>query len=265
MPVPEYSIVPHVSGRTYTRGEVAFDPVSGECYQVVAASTDDPISLPDWRWIPFLQKWSTFVVQGAFADCFGEFDQGGNEDIQAKLGLAGRAEAKAMQALEARIDELTSQGQVLKYNVCDRSGCNGWCESVAFTGGAVTTLTSECQDELGWVYPPHPEIMFSASEDISGLTAILNGLNYVDVTFTEAMANSRWLLVEAHVINTVDASSLSLETGTMLIKTASGFRVALNGAANTDNYRLAWIVRPEIAVPIPEEATTYLLSGPSMG
>jgi hypothetical protein len=155
MPVPVYSIVPYAAGRTYERGDVVFDPATGECYQAIITTVSTPGPTGDWRWVPFLNKWATYVVQGAFADCLSELDQGGNDDVQARLTLAARAEGKAMAALEARIDDLAAQGHVLKYSFCKKCDC--WCESLPFTGGSVTTLTEECFSNAGWVYPsPSP-------------------------------------------------------------------------------------------------------------
>ena len=153
MPLPQYTMIPYVVGKTYIQADTVFDPATGECFQSVATTTNPPSDTSVWRRIPFLQKWSTYVVNGAFADCLLEFDQGGNEDLQAKAGLAGKAEARAMLAFEARIDEFASQGQVLKYGFCEPR-CNGWCESISWTGGSVTTLTDADESDLGWVYPP---------------------------------------------------------------------------------------------------------------
>jgi len=131
LPQPVYTIIPFVDGRQYNRGDVVFDPDTGECFQAFETTTTPPNNATFWGWVPFLEKWATFVVQGTFADCLGEFDQGGNDDIQSKLVISQRAEGKANDALQARIDELTAQGQILKYSFCRRL-C--WCESLAFTG-----------------------------------------------------------------------------------------------------------------------------------
>jgi hypothetical protein len=150
MPKPLYTIVPYVEGRSYQRAEIVFDPATGECFQAVGSTSQAPgTSL--WRWVPFLEKWGTFVVHGGFADCLGEFDQGGNDDLQAKLALASAAENRAQEALQNQIDALRAQGQKLQWNFCRRS-CY-WYESLPWVGGTVSTLTAECEDELGWVFP----------------------------------------------------------------------------------------------------------------
>lgn len=151
MPMPVYTIIPYTIGATYNRSDTVFDPVSGECFQALETTTTDPSNTSSWRWIPFLEKWATYVVQGAFADCLSEFDQGGNNDIQAKMALASKAEDRATLALQSRIDELASQGQGVKWSFGRK--CLFWRETVPFTGGSVSTLSSPCEDELGWVFP----------------------------------------------------------------------------------------------------------------
>lgn len=153
MPLPQYTIIPYVVGKTYVRGDVVFDFTTGECFQSVAISTNPPSDSSVWRRIPFLQKWATIVVEEAFADCLLEFDQGGNQDLGAKSTLAAQAKERAILAYQARVDELTAQGQILKWGFC-RKKCDGWCESIPWTGGSVTTLTDEDESDLGWVYPP---------------------------------------------------------------------------------------------------------------
>lgn len=169
MPLPEYSIVAYSPGRTYNRGEVIFYPLTGECYQAIANTATIP-STTDWRWVPFLQKWATFVVEGAYSDCLTELDPANLKDVQAIAGLASAAEARAMRALEARVDELTSQGQVPKYSFC-QPRCYGWLESIAFTGGTVTKLTQDSQEDAGWVYPTPivPQQGFFYYPDINSL------------------------------------------------------------------------------------------------
>jgi len=198
MPLPVYTIVPYVIGPTYQRGDVAFDPSRGECFQAIVATTSAPSPTGDWRWVPFLDKWATYVVQGAFSDCLGEFDQGGNDDIQAKQALAAVASNKADRALESRIDDLTSQGQVVKYSFC-RNKCHCWCESIPFSGGVVTTLTEAC-DEGGFVYPTpaptfdpcdttfHSEIVALLTADgtpsLEGLNTTSRAITCTQITIT---------------------------------------------------------------------------------
>ena len=154
MPIPQYSIVPHVDGKTYSRGDITFDPTTGECFQALS-STSDPVNLiSSWRRVPFLAKWATFVVEGAFSDALYEYDQGGNGELQAKAVLAERAETKAQEAFLKETDVLQAQGQKVQWR-CFRYGrrYNGWCETLTWDGSAVSTITSDCQSDLGWVYP----------------------------------------------------------------------------------------------------------------
>lgn len=172
MPVPEYTIVPYVVGRLYSRGEIVFDPTIGECFQALTTTAALPADTDFWRRVPFLQKWFEYVAESAFADSLFEFDQGGNQDFQVKALLSQRAEQKANDALQLEVDTLASEGQKLRYNFCKRNVY--WCETQPWSGGTVSTLTDECQDELGWVYPTPtvvPQVTWRYYDDIVALKA----------------------------------------------------------------------------------------------
>lgn len=156
MPVPRYTMLPWLAGKTYVRADVIFDPATGECFQALDTTTTDLSDVNHWRWIPFPDKWKKYVVEGAFADSLMEFDQGGNGDLQAKMVLNQYWNQKADDTLQMEVDTLIVQGQKLQWSFCrQRAGC--WCETLPFAGGTVTTLTDLCDDGLGWIYPaPQP-------------------------------------------------------------------------------------------------------------
>jgi hypothetical protein len=116
MPVPSYTMLPYVDGKTYVRGDVVFDPSTDECYQAVDTTTALPSDATHWNWIPFLEVWADYVVKGSFADSLMEFDQGGNGDLQAKMVLQQYWSQQADDSLQAEVDALTVQGQKLRWN-----------------------------------------------------------------------------------------------------------------------------------------------------
>jgi hypothetical protein len=138
LPVPTYTMVPYVVGKTYSRGETVFDPTTGECYQAITTTTAAPSDATKWNWVPFLAVWTEYVCNGAFADTMLEFDQGGNGDIQAKVVLAQAASERAEKHYEREVDTLVAQGQVLKYNF---GGCNYSYESAVCVSGLVELIS----------------------------------------------------------------------------------------------------------------------------
>jgi len=214
MPMPTYTIVPYVVGKSYVRADIVFDRTTNECFQTVDTTTDSPTVGSTWRWIPFLDKWATFVVQGAFSDCLTEFDQGGNDDLQAKMALAANAENRAQEALQNQIDQLRAQGQKLQWNFCKRH--HYWCETSPWSGGTVSTLTAVCQDELGFVYPtPVPPVPPAAQRL----------LYFPDVNSLKTITPT--------LVATVATATLSV--GTMaIIRTGFHFRLDAGPADDTD-------------------------------
>jgi hypothetical protein len=158
IPVPEYTITPYLIGKTYSRGDVVFDPVTNECFQALAATTAAPTDRTYWLWVPFLTKWEDYVVNGAFADGMMESDQHGDQDIQQRMVKKQEAEERATDSLQTEVDSLTSQGQILKWNPFrHHHGHHGWCHSQPWTGGgSVSTLTDACQDGFAFPVPPPP-------------------------------------------------------------------------------------------------------------
>jgi hypothetical protein len=97
---------------------------------------------------------------------------------------------------------------------------------------------------------------------LSGITQLVNGQGYIDVTFATAQANAYWKFVEQEIVNTDDPAPLNIWPGILTSKTATGFRLQLNGTPDSNNYFLHWAITPGSAPPAP---TTYTLSGPTSG
>lgn len=81
----------------------------------------------------------------------------------------------------------------------------------------------------------------SSSRVRAGSVAIPSGQNYVDVAFATDMPDANWVLRNHVVRNTVDAAALNLWPGVIKTKTASGYRVLLNGDTDSVNYHLDYI------------------------
>lgn len=139
-PVPEFTMIPYVEGRTYEKADIVFYVPTGECFQALIETSTVPTNTTYWRWIPFLDVWSKYVVNGTFSDSLMEFDQGGNDDLQAKAALSQYWGQKAETAFEAETDVLIQQGQVMKW---DFGGMvNGWYRSLPWYGGDVISIIS---------------------------------------------------------------------------------------------------------------------------
>lgn len=183
MPIPTYTMMPHIPGRTHQRGDVVLDIDTLDCFQAIMTTTDSPTSFPSaYRRIPFLQKWYDFVRYGAFADSLGEVDQGTSIDPTVRLTLASQSESKAMTALQRNIDSLQMQGQLLRWNFKKQ---RYWCESIPWNGGSVTTLSGDCQDDIGFI-PPAPVDQASVTDEyhpqIDGITTGLVPLITIPTT-----------------------------------------------------------------------------------
>jgi hypothetical protein len=256
MPTPRYSMTPYLVGKTYNRGDVVFDPITGECYQALSTTTLAPASGP-WNRVPFLQKWFNFVRFGAFADSLGEIDRSGTLDPNVQIAAGQNAEAKAMNALQQQIDSMVMQGQKLRWNF---KGCGRyWCESLPWNGsGTVTTLTDECQADAGWVYPPEPGTVFVTEiiGVISGITPLISGQDYIDVVFGSAQPSVDWTPLETSIVNTVDPTPVNVWPGVISNQTENGFRLQLNGTPDSGNYNLYWSIKG---------ASGYFMAGPSTG
>jgi hypothetical protein len=256
MPTPRYSMTPYLVGKTYNRGDVVFDPITGECYQALSTTTLAPASGP-WNRVPFLQKWFNFVRFGAFADSLGEIDRSGTLDPNVQIAAGQNAEAKAMNALQQQIDSMVMQGQKLRWNF---KGCGRyWCESLPWNGsGTVSTLTDECQADAGWVYPPEPGTVFVTEiiGVISGITPLIVGQDYIDVVFGSAQPSVDWTPLETSIVNTVDPTPVNVWPGVISNQTENGFRLQLNGTPDSGNYNLYWSIKG---------ASGYFMAGPSTG
>lgn len=76
-----------------------------------------------------------------------------------------------------------------------------------------------------------------------GGQAIPNGQSYVDVTFGHAFPDTTWYAAALSVRNTADSTPLNLFPTLMTARTAAGFRMQLNGAADSANYTLDFLCR----------------------
>jgi hypothetical protein len=155
MPMPEFTMIPFVLGKTYTRGSLVLDPTIGECFQATVDTTSLPSDNTQWNRVPFLKVWENYTVWGAFKDSLMEYDQDGMTDLQNRMVLAQNAEQTCNDEIQQQVDVLAAQGQVLHWKPFPRNGyqTSCWRDSQDWSGGTVDTLTDACEDDLGFVYP----------------------------------------------------------------------------------------------------------------
>jgi hypothetical protein len=235
MTVPVFTIIPWISGKLYSRGNIVFDPPSGDCFRCLAQTTNDPLTnLSVWSRLPFPESLASYCEAGAFADSLGEIPQG-EKDAQPKIAAATAAGQEALENLYDEINVSIVNGQRHYYGYGMRyHGLWGIYTTQPWPGGWVTTLTEEC--DPGGYFPPAPISQ-------SGITQLIMGQNYLEVTFITPMPDATWTFSQLIVVNTTDPTPFNLFPGTMTNKTANGFRLYFNGYPNSNNYYLHWEVK----------------------
>lgn len=78
---------------------------------------------------------------------------------------------------------------------------------------------------------------------LSGVAALTQGQDYVDVVFGSTQPTSDWVILGSSVFNTSDVTPLNIWPGIVTSKTQSGFRLQLNGAPDTANYYVSWSIQ----------------------
>lgn len=95
-----------------------------------------------------------------------------------------------------------------------------------------------------------------------GITSLVSGQAYIDVTFSTAQADALWELAACEIVNTVDSTPLNISPGVFTSKTTTGFRLQLIGLPDTSNYTLHWslgVVQSGVITQNPQ-ATNYTLA-----
>jgi hypothetical protein len=152
IPVPIFTIVPWITGKTYSRGNIVFDPESGDCFRCIAQTTTSPVTdAANWTRQPFLEALASYCEAGAFADSVAEIPQG-KEAAQPNVTLATAAGQEALETLFDEINVQIVNGQRHYYGYERRyHGTWGITTSQLWPGGWVTTLTEEC--DSGGYFP----------------------------------------------------------------------------------------------------------------
>jgi len=96
----------------------------------------------------------------------------------------------------------------------------------------------------GGVPPPGPPplVPSNVTDAEGGVTPLVNGQSYIDVTFAIAKSSTAWEFTDLMVVNTNDVSPLNIWPGILTVKTTTGFRLQLNGKPDNNNYYLHWTV-----------------------
>lgn len=80
----------------------------------------------------------------------------------------------------------------------------------------------------------------------AGKTAIANGAFQVAVVFAVPLATAAWHFAGLPTIsNTVDVGAGNITCGTLTARSNLGFTIQLQGATDTANYKLEWVVIPD--------------------
>jgi hypothetical protein len=283
LPVPRFSLTPYAPGRIYQIGTLVYDSISGDCYIAVALNQNEPP--PNglfWSRQEFPAVFEDYVVAATYASCLKETNQAPEaaDQQQMRIMWARDAEQEAEDKLVEEIDKLRAMGQHYHYQTWRRASYSmgrGYCAGVCFdptAGGIleppVTTLKQICETDPTAYQPPpvdpgEPPGGGPGIEIINGVTQLVEGQAYIDVTFLVPQDNTNWIFVECHVVNTTDPTPLNIWPGILTNKTATGFRIQLNGTPDSANYYLHWAVTGGAAAPPTTDATTYSLGGPSSG
>ncbi len=223
------------STTTYNKGDIAYDTTTGDVYRALVTTTNNPPGSSSWMVVPMPYTLQLYAIYAA-ASC-------ASEDVYQQQQLM----AKAEQALGREVDKLIEQGQRLPtyrlgfHRYRHRSE---WAEQTCSTTSTpVTTLTDVCQDPWGNV---------SAQQIVSsiqaGVTAIPQGQDYVDLTFSTAITDSagnptgNWEPLELFVEYPTDPPPEKITPWTIVAKTSVGGRIYLNSAPTDGNFNLRWKV-----------------------
>ena len=124
----------------------------------------------------------------------------------------------------------------------------------------MSTLSEVSQSGLGWVYPPQPRTEINVTDEIigvvNGITQLVEDQDYIDVAFGTEQPNEDWVMLEVSLFNITDSTPINVWPGVVTSKTATGFRLQLNGTPDSSNYYLSWSIRGVFG---------YYLSGPVSG
>jgi hypothetical protein len=286
MPAEQFTTSPYIPSRTYLTGDRVYVADQGECYQAlqVAMGKDPATEYSYWRRCLFPAVLAKYVQLGTYADCLSESDTSDERDpvmLQIRGQSASKAASDAEEEFDRQCKRLQAQGQHYQYlpfgvrvarggpavsgfysvpgYVLQGGGAYGY-GPIAPTGSGQTTLSDQCEGEWTYQVPPPPPLVNAAD---TGTIPLVNGQSYIDVVFPTAKANANWVFTELRILNTVDPTPLNIWPGIVSGKTATGFRLQLNGVPDSNNYVLQWTTNEITTAPVP--ATTYGLSGPATG
>ncbi len=107
-----FTLRPRVDSKDYAIGDRAYAPQTGETYRCVTPHTDISTTNESyWRLEPLPAFMAPSVIEGAYADCLREWDQGLSGDlIQTRRQLANDADARASELITQEITKLQAQG-----------------------------------------------------------------------------------------------------------------------------------------------------------
>ena len=105
----------------------------------------------------------------------------------------------------------------------------------------------EADNHLYWERPDNTRSKVRLEDDAQsggqgGTADIVNGNNYVTVTFSPALASADWHFTRCYVENTTDDPVLAVWPTVLTSKLTTGFTIMLNVSVDSENYDLRWAV-----------------------
>ncbi len=225
------------STTTYNKGDLAYDPTTGNVYRAVVVTTNNPPGSSSWMVVPLPYTLQLFAIYAA-ASC-------ASEDIVEQQNLMG----KAQECLGREIDKLIEQGQrfpTYRTGFARKRHFGEWAVIDPTIGddspsSVVTTLTDICQDPWGNVAMQDIDTLVQAA-----VTAIPSGQDYVDITFSQGMVDSagnptsNWEFLELTVEYPTDPPPGKIAPDVVTNKLTTGGRVYLTAATPDGSYTLRW-------------------------
>ena len=285
IPAERFTTFPYIASRTYLPGDLVYVAAQGESYKAlqVTMGNDPATAYSYWRRCLLPAVLAQYVQLGTYADCLRESDTSDERDpvmLQIRGQNASQAASDAEDEINRQINRLQAQGQNFQYlpfgvRVAGRGRPGSICVvpgyvlqgggaynygPIAPTGSGTTTLSDQCEGDWTYQVPPPPALVNAAD---TGTIPLVNGQSYIDVVFPTAKPNANWVFTELRILNTVDSTPLNIWPGIVSSKTATGFRLQLNGTPDSNNYVLQWTTNEITTAPVP--ATNYGLSGPATG
>jgi hypothetical protein len=151
----EFTFVPFVLDKAYSRGDLVYYDTDGNCYKCTADNTGQlPTDTDFWVLQPVPSIFAPYLKAGAYSDCLKEMPVASDQG-QIRLTAVSNARNEAEELLGHEVDDLLKQGH--KHHWMHRRyarvnwrydgtlwwATTGWCCSEPWSGNIVYLLTDE--------------------------------------------------------------------------------------------------------------------------